>query len=169
MLPKETKLDITCASSNIQKLGPRKRAHLPEQQILPNTMDTETHHIIHHIILLGHTFKHLIDLTWEKYNMTGLLIILTWKSPKCKKVPRSPIKLTICKVEPSHSAYAQICTLPLKKKGLTRDFPGGLVARTPHSQCRAPLFDPWLGNYVPRATTKSLHTTRKTKDPACRN
>ena len=91
MLPKD-KLDITCASSNIQQLGARKRAHLPEQQILPNTMDTKTHHIIHHIILLGHTFKHLIDLTGEKYNMTGLLI-LTWKSPKCKKVPRSPHKI----------------------------------------------------------------------------
>ena len=27
-----------------------------------------------------------------------------------------------------------------------RDFPGGPVAKTPHSQCRAAGFDPWSGN-----------------------
>ena len=27
-----------------------------------------------------------------------------------------------------------------------RDFPGGPVAKTPHSQCRGPGFDPWSGN-----------------------
>ena len=27
-----------------------------------------------------------------------------------------------------------------------RDFPGGPVAKTPHSQCRGPRFDPWLRN-----------------------
>lgn len=24
-------------------------------------MDAETHHVIHHVVLLGHTLKHLID------------------------------------------------------------------------------------------------------------
>ena len=27
-----------------------------------------------------------------------------------------------------------------------REFPGGPVAKTPHSYCRRPGFDPWLGN-----------------------
>ena len=27
-----------------------------------------------------------------------------------------------------------------------RDFPGGPVGKTPHSQCRGPEFDPWSGN-----------------------
>ena len=26
------------------------------------------------------------------------------------------------------------------------DFPGGPVAKTTHSQCRRPRFDPWSGN-----------------------
>ena len=47
------------------------------------------------------------------------------------------------------------------------DFPGGPVAKTPGSQCRGPRFNPWLGNWIPHATTKSLHPTAK--DPACCN
>ena len=31
-------------------------------------------------------------------------------------------------------------------KLLLRDFPGGPVGKTLHSQCRGPEFDPWLGN-----------------------
>ena len=27
-----------------------------------------------------------------------------------------------------------------------KDFPGGPGAKTPHSQCRAPGFNPWSGN-----------------------
>ena len=27
-----------------------------------------------------------------------------------------------------------------------RDFPGGSVVKTPHSQCRGPGFNPWSGN-----------------------
>ena len=49
----------------------------------------------------------------------------------------------------------------------SRDFPGGPVAKTPHSQCREPGFDPWLGNLIPHAATESLHAA--TKDPTCRN
>ena len=29
---------------------------------------------------------------------------------------------------------------------MSRDFPGGPVAKTLHSQCRGPRFDPWSGN-----------------------
>jgi len=32
------------------------------------------------------------------------------------------------------------------KKGSSRDFPGGSVAKTPHSQYRGPGFNPWSGN-----------------------
>ena len=45
------------------------------------------------------------------------------------------------------------------------EFPGGPVAKTPHSQCREPGFDSWLGNKIPNGTTKSSYTT--TKDLTC--
>ena len=39
-----------------------------------------------------------------------------------------------------------------------RDFPAGLVAKTPHSQCREPGFQPRSGNQTPPAiTTKIPH------------
>ena len=28
------------------------------------------------------------------------------------------------------------------------DFPGGSMAKTPHSQCRGPGFDPWIGKIL---------------------
>ena len=34
-----------------------------------------------------------------------------------------------------------------KKEGISRDFPGGPMAKTPRSQGRRPGFDPWSGNY----------------------
>ena len=48
-----------------------------------------------------------------------------------------------------------------------RGFPGGPVAKTLCCHWRGPGFDPLLGNWVPRATTKSLHDA--TEDPTCRN
>ena len=56
-----------------------------------------------------------------------------------------------------------------------KDFPGfGPVAKIPCCQCRVPEFNPWSGNYIPRATTESLHaatkdlpTTVKIKEPEC--
>ena len=33
-----------------------------------------------------------------------------------------------------------------KKQTVPRDFPRGPVAKTVHSQCRGPGFDPWSGN-----------------------
>ena len=42
------------------------------------------------------------------------------------------------------------------QKPMWWDFPGGLVANTPCSQCRGPTFNPWSGNYVPHTTTKDL-------------
>ena len=37
-------------------------------------------------------------------------------------------------------------------------FPGGPVAKTPSSQCRGPGFDPWSGNKILYATTKTGHS-----------
>ena len=48
-----------------------------------------------------------------------------------------------------------------------RDFPDCPVAKTPHSQCKGPRFNPWSGYLIPHATTKSFRT--RTKDPACCN
>ena len=41
------------------------------------------------------------------------------------------------------------------------DFTGGPVAKILSSQCRGPGFDPWSGNEIPHATTKSLHAMTK--------
>ena len=39
-----------------------------------------------------------------------------------------------------------------------RDFLGGPVAKTLSSQCREPRFDPWSGDWIPRAATKTWHS-----------
>ena len=41
------------------------------------------------------------------------------------------------------------------------NFHGGLVAKSLHTQCRGPGFDPWSRNWFPHVTTKSLHATAK--------
>ena len=48
-------------------------------------------------------------------------------------------------------------------------FPGGPVSKTLHSQCRGPGFDPWSGNWIPRAATKSLHEATKDLTPSNRD
>ena len=50
-----------------------------------------------------------------------------------------------------------------KLRAYARDFPDGPVAKTPCSQCRGPGFNPWSGNYIPLATTKSSHAATKTQ------
>ena len=35
------------------------------------------------------------------------------------------------------------------------DFPGCSMAKTSSSQCRGPRFNPWSGNWIPYAATKS--------------
>ena len=50
---------------------------------------------------------------------------------------------------------------------IEKHFPhGGTVAKTPRSQCRGPRFNPWSGNEIPHAETKSLHAAAKTKHPS---
>ena len=57
--------------------------------------------------------------------------------------------------------------MPKKAICISWDFPGGLVAKTPHSQWRGPGFNPWSGNEIQYAATKSLHAA--TQDSALRN
>ena len=47
------------------------------------------------------------------------------------------------------------------------DFPGGLVVKTPCSQCRGPGCNTGQGTRSYVFATKNLHTA--TKDPACHN
>ena len=42
-----------------------------------------------------------------------------------------------------------------------RDISGGSVAKTLRSQCRGPGFNPWSGNWIPRATAKDLTCRNK--------
>ena len=37
-------------------------------------------------------------------------------------------------------------------------FLGCPVVKAPHSQCTGPRFDPWSGNQIPHATTKTQHS-----------
>ena len=53
------------------------------------------------------------------------------------------------------------------EKTANQDFHSGPVAKTPHSQCRRPGFNPWSGNCIPQATAKSSHTIAKA--PTCQN
>ena len=46
----------------------------------------------------------------------------------------------------------------------SRNFPSGPVTRAPHSRCRGPEFNPWLGNKIPQATAKD--STCCSWDPA---
>ena len=41
--------------------------------------------------------------------------------------------------------YKELMQLTIKKTN-NRNFPGGPVGKTPHSQCRGTGFDPWWGN-----------------------
>ena len=52
------------------------------------------------------------------------------------------------------------------KEHTFRDFPGGPVAKTLHSQCRGPGFNPWSGNWILHTATKQSHATAE--DPTCR-
>ena len=50
------------------------------------------------------------------------------------------------------------CMLRSQKKAIQEyegDFPGGPVAKTPHSQCGGPGFNPWSGKEIPYATSKA--------------
>ena len=44
-----------------------------------------------------------------------------------------------------------------------RDFPGGPVAKTLCSQSMGPGFNPWSGNLMSYAATKSSHAATKTQ------
>ena len=50
---------------------------------------------------------------------------------------------------------------------ISKDFPACPVAKTLSTQCRGPGFNPWLGNWIPHAETKSSNAA--IKDPACCN
>ena len=62
-----------------------------------------------------------------------------------------------------HEKNAKVEAFKEKTAGLAT----GPVAKTLHSQCRAPGFDPWTGNQIPHAANKGSHA--KTKDPTCHN
>ena len=68
-------------------------------------------------------------------------------------------------VEKAEEKYREEVESRAKEKGWRWDFPAGPVARTPHSQWRGPGIDPWSGNQIPYATTKSSHAA--TLDSAC--
>ena len=62
----------------------------------------------------------------------------------------------------STSLSATITYFQNSTKLIPKNFPGETVSKTPCSQ-RGPGFDPWSGNWIPPASTKSLHST--TEDP----
>ena len=46
------------------------------------------------------------------------------------------------------------------------DLPSGPLAKTPCSQFRGPGFDPWSGNWIPRAASKIQCSQNKTNPGA---
>ena len=64
-------------------------------------------------------------------------------------------------INPFYSAMLMI------KVAISSNFPAGPVAKTLHSQCRGPMFNPWSDKMTPHATTKSLYATAK--NPTCCN
>ena len=59
------------------------------------------------------------------------------------------------------SKEREACRHILHLKSSDRESPCGSVAETPRSQRRGLGFEPWSGNWIPHATTKSLHAATK--------
>ena len=73
-----------------------------------------------------------------------------------KRAPRVPVPLLQGRTQ------QEDCCLQARKSTLT--FPDVPGAKTPHSQCRGPRFDPQSGNWSSHTATKSSNA--ETKDPA---
>ena len=59
------------------------------------------------------------------------------------------------------SFYPYSCSFPLisdQDHSTLWDLTGGPMAKTPHSQCRRPELDPWLGNKIPHAAKKKNYS-----------
>ena len=65
-------------------------------------------------------------------------------------------------LRPSNSTSRLIKTYVYK---MSWDFSGGPVAKTPHSQCRGPMFHPWSENEISHVTTKEPAWQNKKKSP----
>ena len=50
--------------------------------------------------------------------------------------------MNILRLEGKSGGVVPTCCIEINE----RDFPGGTVDKTLHSQCRGPGFDPWSGN-----------------------
>ena len=100
-------------------------------------------------------------LTWlppRKFNPRGppaFKMEMKQQEPREEEIPIQT--MVALKISREHSprrhqpydlpTWGQIKTLTNQVKNLiSRDFPGGPVTRTLHSQCRGPGFDPWSGN-----------------------
>ena len=67
---------------------------------------------------------------------------------KIQVVPERERKMTGEREEPRQFQIGnqEMWTQGSEKYSKNRDFPGGPVAKTPHSQCRGPRFKPWSGS-----------------------
>ena len=87
--------------------------------------------------------------------------ILAWKIPQTKKPDglQSVESQRARHDSTTEDACMHICNVQNRqihtKQWLPWDFPGGLVAKTPRSQCRRPGFNLRSGNQIPYATTKT--------------
>ena len=75
---------------------------------------------------------------------------------------RGIIQSTICTDKSGRQITCVFLWQARVKWDLFRDFPGGPAVTTPLYRCRGPGFDPWSGNQIPYATTKSLNAASKT-------
>ena len=54
-------------------------------------------------------------------------------------------------------------SIRLQQESTFRDFPGGPAAKTLYSRGRGPGFNPWSGNQIPHAATKTSYAAAKTR------
>ena len=135
--------------------------HLPKAQVCPGAPCLLIFSGSHSLTLKG-------QVPWTWYSTAS---ILAW--PSCPK-PKYSSFVHPCPALPHLLDIVLVPSFlqPLQLKSCLnppcfRDFPGGLVAKTLHTQgtqCRGPRFDSWSEHYILHATTKSLHAV--TQDAA---
>ena len=75
-----------------------------------------------------------------------------WRAEQPLGCSRS-LALLLCEEDSLEGSELRRTTADLDLKGLTWDFLGGPVVKTPGSQCRG---GNWSGNWIPHATTKRM-------------
>ena len=101
------------------------------------------------------------SIRWQSQGAPGLRTGAPHHSqPSATALPEASVSLSSQARDLSLEVWVEA---PDGKSPPIRGFPGGPVAKTPCSQCRGPGLDPWPGNQIPSATTKTQHSQINTR------